>query len=201
MCSLSRILVASVLLLLAALSPARAQTVNVSLTPNAVMGHAGDPSFNIQSTLSNTSGSTAFINGASVNIPGLGITLDASPFLVNAPASVANGASSGPFNALTLTITGAATPGVYVGTFTVLGGADGLQMNNIGTANFTVTVLAPGQSGGSSSVPEGDGLWLFAAALPAVGLLRPRSGGAAGKAVCSGPDPPDPHEDHPGGVP
>jgi len=155
------------------LNPARAhaQTINITLNPNAVAGASGS-GFTIQSTLSNTSGTNAFINGAIASIPGLGITLDTTPFLVNAPATLASPGNAGPFDALNITITGAATPGVYVGTFTILGGTDGLQMNNIGSVNFTVTVLGPG--GGGSSVPEGDGLTLFLAALPVLGLLQLR---------------------------
>lgn len=183
-----RILFVSLVWLLCLPADAGAQTINVTLTPNAVAGVAGS-GFTIQSTLSNTSGTGAFINGAVANIPGLGITLDATPFLVSAPATLASPGAAGPFDALNITITGAATPGVYVGTFTILGGTDGGQLNDIGSATFTVTVLGPG--GGGSSVPEGDGLTLLLAAAPVLGLLQLRRRPGEPPVSVDAPHPPD----------
>jgi hypothetical protein len=78
-----------------------------------------------------------FLNGDSFNITGP-FSLDDTDFFTKFPLSLAPGASyTGDLFVLTVP---PGTPfGVYLGTFTILGGANGGAENTLGTVNFSLT--------------------------------------------------------------
>ena len=137
------------LLLLAV--PAHAQ-LNLNLANTSLAGNPGD-TLNFTGTLSNPTLASVFLNSDNPTFNGPGTT-DGSPFLLNpnAPISLdpagttdANGnptgtdSYSGPFFDVTLDPN--AAPGIYNGTFTILGGVDGNATDNVATEDFSVTVL------------------------------------------------------------
>ncbi len=110
----------------------------VTFTPNTISGNPGDV-IPFSGTLLNNTSSTLFINSDSFTFAIAG-ALDDSPFLINAPISLAGNASSGSFVFLDVTIPQGQAGGAYDGVFTVLGGPDGGALNNLGSAAFHVTV-------------------------------------------------------------
>lgn len=158
----------AVLCVLAFPGAAHAQSVNITLNNGAVSGNPGD-SFTINGNIQNTGGVDVDINGSLLNVTGP-ITGDDSIFLVNAPFSVAVAANSGDFDMFTLSINPGATPGVYAGTFQILGRESGTGGPDIvlGVVAFQVTVLGAGLG---SNVPEGGSLALLLGGAPVAGCL------------------------------
>ena len=85
-----------------------------------------------------SNGAAVFLNGDSFNITAP-VTLNDSDFFANFPLSLLPGASfTGELFVLTAP---SGTPlGVYLGTFTLLGGSDGNAGNPLGTADFGLTI-------------------------------------------------------------
>ena len=86
-----------------------------------------------------SNGAPVFLNGDSFDITAP-VTLDDNDFFANFPLSLAPGASfTGDLFVLTVPPN---TPfGVFLGTFTLLGGADGSASDTLGTVNFSVTTV------------------------------------------------------------
>lgn len=154
-------LMLAVLAAFAAPGAARAQTVDITLTQTAVSGNSGD-TFTFGGSLTNLAFEEVEINGSLLSLVGA-FTTDDSPFLVNAPFSLSPGSSSETFDMFSVQIDAGVAPGVYNGSFQVLGGTLGSgDANVLGTANFSVSV----GDGGAAAVPEGDSLALVLGALP-----------------------------------
>ena len=82
-----------------------------------------------------------FLNGDSFNVTAPTI-LDDSGFLSNFPLSLAPGTSfTGEL--FMLTVPPGTPVGTFVGTFTLLGGANGNAGDTLGTVNFSATVATP----------------------------------------------------------
>lgn len=121
---------------------AYADTVNFTLTPAFVTvaesgGNLVPGSFTFAATVSAPSSNSGavFLNGDSFNITAP-LTLDDSDFFANFPFSLAPGTSfSG--DLFVLTIPPGTLASAYLGTFTLLGGADGSAQNALATANFS----------------------------------------------------------------
>ena len=150
------ILPAAVLACLLAAPAAHAQ-LDLTFTPPARVAAPGS-TFTFTGTLANNSGSTVFLNGDSLSLNGPGLTSDDSPFLSNAPLSLANGDSySGDF--FSVSVDPATPAGTYFGTFAVTGGADGSAQDTVASQDFSVQVTS-----GSAPVPE-------ASSVASLGLL------------------------------
>ena len=136
-------------------APAQAQ-LTLNLTPAAQVGAIGD-TLNFTGTLSNPTLDTVFLNSDSFSFSGP--APDDSPFL-NAPLSLdpvgttdmngnpTDSYTGGFFN---VTLDSSVAPGTYLGTFSILGGADSNAADTVATEDFSVTVLP-------AAVPEASSL-------------------------------------------
>jgi hypothetical protein len=120
---------------------AYADTVTFTLTDSTafVPGQTGGvATYDATVSAPNTNGATVFLNGDSFNVSAP-LTLDDTDFFVNFPLSLAPGASfTG--DLFTVSVPAGTAPGNYVGSFTILGGADGGAGDNLGTVNFSSVV-------------------------------------------------------------
>jgi len=148
---------AVVLSALAAAPAAHAQQLDFNFAPKA---QAGTPGSVLQFTaaLSNPSTTdTVFLNGdtPTLNAPGLNVN---DIFFSNGPTSlgpVGSGTDTYSGDFLDVTITSAAQPGTYQGTYTIVGGADSNAQDTVATADFSVTVLPAAVPEASSVVSLG----------------------------------------------
>jgi hypothetical protein len=123
---------------------AYADTVTFTLSsPTGFIPPAGGGSVTFDATVSapSSNGAAVFLNGDSFNITAP-ITLDDSDFFSDFPPSLAPGTSfTG--DIFTLTAPPGTPDGTYLGTFTLLGGADGNASDALGTVNFAVVTPEP----------------------------------------------------------
>lgn len=140
-------------------TPARAQ-LNLQIISNTLSGLPGD-TLSYTGTLINSGTTELFLNSDLFNLTGTGLTLDDSPFLTNFPLSILGGET---FTGSLFTVNiGATPPGLYNGTFTILGGTTDTDQNPLVTGNFAVTVNA--------TAPEpASGFLILGSVLPATGL-------------------------------
>ena len=145
---------------------AHADTVTFTLmNPNGVVSYMGG-SLTYDATVSAPASNSAamFLNGDSFNITAP-ITLNDSDFFSNFPLSLAPGTSfTG--DLFVLTVPPKSPLGNFLGTFTLLGGANGNASAALGTVNFSLTTIAP--------EPSSIALLLTGLAGLAVTLLRAR---------------------------
>lgn len=113
--------------------------VNLDITP--LVGYPGE-TLTFSGTLTDNTGSTLFINSDSLSFEINGAA-DDLPFKSNAPISIDAGDTSADFGMFEVNIPGGQAIGPYTGLFTVLGGTDGTQLNNLGSAQFEVDVMTP----------------------------------------------------------
>jgi hypothetical protein len=114
----------------------------ITLSDPNQTGNAND-TLMFQGTLTNPANGTnpLFINGDVVDVV---LTFDDSMFLNKAPISIPAPGSSGPFLFFTVALPGVVVPGtVYNGTFTLIGGVDGNDQQNLDVAPFSITVPTP----------------------------------------------------------
>lgn len=116
----------------------------VTLTPATQAAAPGD-SLQFVGTLTNNTGNEVFVNNDSFTFDITG-ALDDSPFLTNAPFSLAAFASTPMFEFFDIAIPPAQAAGPYTGVFSILGGADGSAQDLLGQAAFEVDV--------ATAVPE-----------------------------------------------
>ncbi len=156
MTSTSKVVTLCLGLLLAAAIPAAAATVSFAFDSSLLYAQPGDM-VGFSGIITNTGGTTVFLNGDSLTFP-IGL-IDDSPFFA-LPASLAPLASaSGPlFN---ITIPSGAALGTYVGTFNLLGGDTPADFDVLASSTFAVTV-----------VPEPSSALLIAAGIGALILRR-----------------------------
>ncbi len=145
----------------------RAASIQIDLTSPLVAGTPGSQ-ITFNGTLMNTTLDTLFLNSAGVNLAGAfdASDLDVTPFLINAPLTLAAGDSMSAIDMFTITIPIGLAPGSYGGEFTVLGGADGSAQDILGTVDFTVEV----QSG--TAIPEPSTWLLCLGGLMAIARAR-----------------------------
>jgi hypothetical protein len=98
-------------------------------------------------TILNASGVELFLNGAGGSLSSPELTFDLTPFFTLTPLSLLDGESyTGDIFAVA--ISGVALPGPYSGTFTIQGGVDSATFDDVGSAEFQITVNDAG------AVPE-----------------------------------------------
>jgi hypothetical protein len=139
-----------------------ASEITVTINPATLSGSPG-AILDFFGTLTNNDAFSNDIDSDSFTLAGFpGGSLDDSPFLANAPASVGPGVTTASFEFFTVTIPLNQGSGTYNGTFTVVGGptSNGGGQNNLGTGTFSVTV---------TGTPE-PGTWLL---LSAGAILLP----------------------------
>jgi len=153
-------LIAACVLLAAATGGAA--TVSLDLDSSLLFAVPGQ-SATFTGVVTNTGAAIAFLNGDSFVFP---YPIDDSPFFVTVPPTLAPGASaSGPlFSAL---IPASAPLGLYVGSFSILGGDDAGAAAVLDTATFAV-----------QAIPEPGTFAMFGAAVVLAGwrLRRGRTG-------------------------
>jgi hypothetical protein len=117
---------------------AYADTVTFTLTnPNGFVPHTGG-SLTYDATVfaPASNGAAVFLNGDSFNVTAP-ITLDDTDFFTNFPLSLAPGTSfTG--DLFVLTVPPGTAFGTFLGTFTLLGGANGGAADTLGTVNFSL---------------------------------------------------------------
>lgn len=144
---------------------ANADQLLVNLDSSTLNGSGGS-TLAFTGTLTNTTSNILFINSDSFTFQISG-ALDDTPFLTNAPISLAAMAMSADFAMFDVNVPLLQKPGLYSGVFTVLGGTDASQLNNLGSASFSVNVPTPEPA---SYLLLGLGI----AALLALGKIRPK---------------------------
>ena|ERR1039457_4291144 len=157
--------IGSLLLMLLCAIPVHADMITVNFTQPTLIGVAGD-TLTFGGTLLNT-GSDVYINGVSITIAGFDPSaLDSSPFLLNAPVTMAGGDFVGPFDFFTVMIPTGFADGSYDGTLTVQGGAGSGDDATLGSATFTAQVGPV-----AAPVPEPSTLLLLGSSLAGLGIV------------------------------
>lgn len=120
----------------------RADTIGVSLTSTVLSGSPGS-ALTFSGILANLTGSTVFLNSAGINLVGpfTPADQDTSPFFANAPLFLTGNGSTPVIDLFTINIPNPFAAGTYIGTFTVLGGADGDAQDVVGSVNFAVQAV------------------------------------------------------------
>ena len=141
-------------------SPLVGATLSFAFTPPLMTAQPGE-TVAFSATITNTGGTTAFLNGTSMTIP-VGLSMDDTLFFLNVPASLAPG---GTFTGAiaNVTLDSAATPGVYSIPFTIIGGDTQTDLNALATSTLSVQY-----------VPEPATCGSVVAGVLAIAMLRRR---------------------------
>lgn len=165
---------AVVALLTMGLSSAYADTVNFTLSlPDAKVPATGTTllpttvTFLATVSAPSSNGAAVFLNGDAFNITAP-VTLDDSDFFANFPLSLAPGTSFAG-DLFTLTIPPNTPFAIYLGTFTLEGGADGSADDPLGTVDFSV-----------GPVPEPSSILLLLTGMAGLALLAGYKGNLRG---------------------
>src|SRR5262249_41724776 len=132
------------MLSMGALSAAHAD-LTLTLTPDSQAGSAGDV-LHFGGTLQNTDASApVFLNGDNFSVLADGLSLDDSPFILNAPSTLMaagdpNGLDKFTGDLFDVSIAPNVLPGIYHYSFSIVGGVDGIASDTLATASFDVTV-------------------------------------------------------------
>jgi hypothetical protein len=140
------------LLSFAASVPAMGTALNINLD-HVTMTGADATAVEFFGTITNTTASTIYLNGDSYTIVGLPSgAMDDSPFLADAPLTLAGGTSTLDIGLFTIDIPNGFATGLYNGSsFNILGGTGGSGDQNLeGTATFNVNV----QNGAATPEPS-----------------------------------------------
>jgi hypothetical protein len=137
---------------LLAAATARAGVVTIGLDSPLLSGNPGDV-LPFSGTITNNTSDVVYLMSDNFSpLSGLiPAAIDDLPFFTNAPLFLDANESTGDIGLFNVTIPIALTPGNYGGTFTLLGGAGLDSQDVLGSADFTVQVLAAQPASG---VPE-----------------------------------------------
>jgi hypothetical protein len=117
---------------------AYADTLSIVLT-NPVQSTKVGNTLSFSATVTNTTGGDVFLNGDGFNVTAPGL-LDDSGFWSNFPFELTPGQSVSDV-LFTVNIAATAPYQTYLGSFTILGGADGSAQDILGSANFEVDAV------------------------------------------------------------
>lgn len=168
----NQILIAAVALAVFALIPAaiKADPVTVVGQGTVTIAQGGSSGFN--ASVTNGGPPTIFLNQLGITFGGpSGITFSTAPFFANTPASLGPGETTGLVNFFNIMVDASVGVGVYSGTFTVQGGPTDSDLNELGTAPFTINVVA----GGGQAVPEPASMFLLVTGLGGAALAKRRA--------------------------
>jgi hypothetical protein len=116
-------------------------TFTLNNANQTISSFGGNEVFDATVTAASSNNAAVFLNGDSFNVAGP-ITLNDTDFFTNFPLSLAPGASfTG--DLFVLTALPDISSGVYLGSFSLLGGANGNASSMLGTADFSLAVSAP----------------------------------------------------------
>ena len=156
-------------LMLAALGSvaAKADTVTITFDQPSVSASAGD-TFQVFGTITNTSGSTVFLNGDSFTLTGFSLSIT-DQFYTTVPFSLASGESSGDIELFDVTVSNPLldAPGVYGIGYTVLGGVDGDAQDVVAGPPKSAVSISVTTTAGPSAVPEPASIYLLLGGVPA----------------------------------
>ena len=162
------------LLLVALASPGvlRADTLSASLVNDTLTATAGG-TVTFQVNLANPSITDTFLVSDSFLTSSSLITVDDSPYyLATFPGDLAAGGSAGPVDLFNIIVDPTAGPGIYTGTFSILGGGNSSSTTDLYDLSFNVDVIS------STTVPEPGTLSMLFLGLTLAGafsLLKLRS--------------------------
>ena len=145
--------------------PVRAGAIDIVLTQSYVYANPGD-TVGFDATVTAPWPSpydTVFLNADTANVDNP-LALDDSPFFLNFPSYMYPGDPPAQGTLFAVFVPFGTAQGVYSGSFTILGGADGSTLDPLATAIFNVEVLQ-----GSAEVPEPCSLAAVAGALLMLG--------------------------------
>jgi hypothetical protein len=148
---------------------ASADTIILNLTNPVQTGAAGSTlSFDATVAASGKNGGTVYLNGDNFTSLASPLISNDDGFLFGFPLSLDPGDS---FSGLLFTIMlpSDISAGQYLGSFTILGGANGEALDELATVDFTVNATA-----GPSAVPEPESLMLLATGLAGMMLRAKR---------------------------
>jgi hypothetical protein len=133
-----------VLLILVGSAAVRADTIAISIDNSPQSGPAGS-TVTFDATMTNPTGGLLNLNGDNFSLTAPFTTADVndSAFFIDWPSDLAAGASFGSTALFSITIPNGAAPGIYDGTFQLLGGPGLDDQNLLGSASFEIDVSKP----------------------------------------------------------
>ena len=169
---LKLLLLTSVVVLLITPAAAKADPIVLTLNPPSQTGTNGGL-VTFQGTFSNGGEPFCFVNSVSFTLVGnpAGFTFDPNEFFSAVPQLVDGGFSIGATNFFIVFIDSTVTPGLYSGSFSVLGGSDEVDESLLVSQEFTIEVNAV-----TSQVPEPASLLFLASGLSGLATLFRRRG-------------------------
>ncbi len=165
------------ILTMLAVGAAQAGIIGLSLDQPNQTGVAGD-TLNFFGVIANAGAGQVFLNGNSLNLTMNSATLN-DLFLVNVPLFLDGDTDSGTIELFEVTLSNPLldAPGVYSGTYTLLGGADDSATEILGTWDFSITIEE-----NSTGVPEPGTGWMVLLGVAGVAASRlRRTAGADGR--------------------
>lgn len=156
-----------ILILAAGTVAAKADSLTITLDQANPTASAGD-TLQFFGTITNDTDATIFLNNDDLNIGGLSLTTT-DQFFNTVPISLAPegqvGDSSGDIELFDVSVSNPLldAAGVYSGTYTLFGGADGNAQDSLGATSFSVTTLA--------QTPEPSSLYLLLSGMLAMAVL------------------------------
>jgi hypothetical protein len=141
---------------------AKADSVTITFDQPNQVGPSGQ-TLEFFGTITNNSGDTIFLNGDSPNMSGSSFSI--IDLFFNTPISLAPGETSSDVELFDVAVSSPLLDpiGTYLGTYTLLGGADGDAQDNLGTSTFSVT-----------TVPEPSSIYLLLGGAPVAGAMLRR---------------------------